>query len=225
VDKPSSSRQGRPPLTERRKAETRLEIAGEAVRLFTEKGVSATSAEEIAAAAGISLRTLWRYTSSKENCVLPLLTTGIEVVARCLRTWRTEEGVDGLLDDVRRDGGRLVDHLPVQLDLVRLTRTEPALRAVWTQAHADAEPVFAQVLADRLGTSADELSTRLQAAMINVALRVAVEHHAFREAPSTAEAVFETVKEALTPAVRCLGPDPCLVVVGGHEPGQASPSA
>ncbi|MDX3659883.1 TetR family transcriptional regulator [Streptomyces sp. ID05-26A] len=204
MDKPNSARQGRPPLSERRKAETRLEIAGEAVRLFTEKGVSATSAEEIAAAAGISLRTLWRYTSSKENSVLPLLTTGIEVMATSLRAWRTEQGVDDLLDDLERNGTQLVSHLHVQLDLVRLTRTEPALRAVWTQAHADAEPVFAQVIADRLGTSADDLPTRLQAAMINVALRVAAEHHAFQAMPATAEAVFETVREALLPAVRCL---------------------
>ncbi|WP_394620236.1 TetR/AcrR family transcriptional regulator [Lentzea sp. JNUCC 0626] len=204
MDKPSSVRSGRPPLTERRKAETRLEIAREAVRLFAEKGVSATTAEEIAAAAGISLRTLWRYTASKENCVLPLLTTGIDAMAHSLRTWRTEQGVDGLLDDMQRDSGRLISHLSAQLDLVRLTRTEPSLRTVWTQAHADAEPVFAEVLADRLGTSADDLSTRLHAAMINVALRVAVEHHAFHETPTTAEAVFATVREALTPAVRCL---------------------
>ncbi|MET9227768.1 TetR family transcriptional regulator [Lentzea sp. NPDC003310] len=204
MDKPSSARQGRPPLTERRKAETRLEIAREAVRLFTEKGVSATSAEEIAAAAGISLRTLWRYTSSKENSVLPLLTTGIDAMARSLRTWRTEQGVDGLLDDMQRDGAGLMDHLPSQLDLVRLTKTEPSLRAVWAQAHADAEPVFAEVLANRLNTSADDLSTRVRAAMINAALRVAVEHHAFRGAPATAEAVFQTVRDALTPAVRRL---------------------
>jgi AcrR family transcriptional regulator len=204
VDEPTSARQGRPPLTERRKAETRLEIAGEAVRLFVEKGVAATSAEEIATAAGISLRTFWRYTSSKENSVLPLLTTGIDVLARSLRAWRTEQGVDGLLDGLERGGGQLIGHLPVQLDLVRLTRTEPSLRAVWTQAHADAEPVFAEVLADRLGTSADDLATRLQAALINAALRVAVEHHAFHAAAATGEAVFETLREALVPVVRCL---------------------
>ena len=204
MEKQGSGRQGRPPLTERRKAETRLEIAREAVRLFTEKGVSATSAEEIAEAAGISLRTLWRYTSSKENCVLPLLTTGIEVMARSLRAWRTEEGADGLLDDMERNGAQLIRHLPVQLDLVRLTRTEPGLRAVWSQAHSDAEPVFAQVLAERLGVPADDLPTRMQAAMINVALRVAVEHQAFREVPATVDVAFATLREALVPAIRCV---------------------
>ena len=39
---------------------TRLDIAREAVRLLTTKGVAATSAGEIADGAGISVRTLWR---------------------------------------------------------------------------------------------------------------------------------------------------------------------
>ncbi|MFC7468226.1 TetR/AcrR family transcriptional regulator [Actinomadura keratinilytica] len=56
-----------PPLTERRKAATRLEIAREAVRLFAAQGVAATTADEIAAAAGISPRTLWRYCSSRRS--------------------------------------------------------------------------------------------------------------------------------------------------------------
>lgn len=204
MDKQAVARGGRPPLTERRKAETRLEIALAAVRLFTEKGVSGTSAEEIAAAAGISLRTLWRYFPSKESCVLPLLTTGIDVLVRCLRAWQVDQGVAGLLDDLEREGRELVAHRSSQLDLVRLTRTEPGLRAVWAQAHSDAEPVFAEVIAERLGTSADDLSTRMQAAMINVALRVAVEHSAFRARPATVEPVVETVREALLLAVRGL---------------------
>jgi AcrR family transcriptional regulator len=204
VEKQAAGRHGRPPLSERRKAETRLEIAGEAVRLFAEKGVSATSADEIAAAAGISLRTFWRYFPSKESCVLPLLTTGIDVTARCLRTWQVERGAVALLDDLERNGGDLLGHLPAQLDLVRLTRIEPGLRAVWAQAHADAEPVFAEVLAERLGTPANDLATRMQAAMINVALRVSVEHLAFRAEPATAEGTFKTLREALLVAVRGL---------------------
>jgi hypothetical protein len=43
---------GRPPPTGRRKAATRREIAHEAVRLFGERGVVATTGEETARAAG-----------------------------------------------------------------------------------------------------------------------------------------------------------------------------
>ncbi|MBP2330332.1 AcrR family transcriptional regulator [Kibdelosporangium banguiense] len=189
-------RTGRPPLTERRKAQTRLEIAHEAVRLFTAKGVAATSAEEIAAAAGISLRTLWRYFPSKESCVLPLLTSGIEVTARCMRAWPPGEAMTWLLKEMERCSQDLVTHLPTLFDLVRLTQSEPGLRAVWLQAHQDAEPVFAAVLAHRAALPPDDLSARMQAAMINTALRVAMEHHASKPGPPTEEAVLRTVRTA-----------------------------
>jgi AcrR family transcriptional regulator len=199
----AAGRLGRPPLTERRKAETRLEIAREAVRLFTTNGVSATSAEEIAAAAGISLRTLWRYFPSKESCVLPLLTTGIDITARCLRIWPHNAGATGLLEEMERGSDELVTHLPTLLDLVRLTRTDPGLRAVWLQVHHDAEPVFAAVLAQRAGLSDQDLTTKMQAAVINSALRVAIEHLAGHSDITEADAL-ETLRAALLTAERGL---------------------
>lgn len=198
-------RTGRPRLTERRKAATRLEIAREAVRLFTTRGVARASAEEIAGAAGISVRTLWRYFPSKESCVLPLLTAGIETAARSLRAWPPGTGVPALLGCMERAVGEAVTDLPTLLGLVRLTRTEPGLRAVWMQAHDDAEPVFARALAARTGGSAESLRVSVQAAIVNVALRAAVEHYAWhvdtsqRSDASYAE-LIETIRTALVTA-------------------------
>jgi AcrR family transcriptional regulator len=175
---------GRPPLTERRKAATRLEIARAAVHLFSARGAAATSAEEIAEAAGISVRTLWRYFPTKESTVLPLLTAGIEAFAEALRAWPRDAGVAELLDAMEPDGTD-----PTMLDLVRLIRTEPGLRAVWLQAHHDAEPVFAEALARRAGLAEPDLPTTVRAAMINSALRIAVEHHAFQDGTKAKEAV------------------------------------
>jgi AcrR family transcriptional regulator len=172
------TRMGRPPLTERRRAATRREIAREAVRLFTGSGVAGTSAEDIAAAAGISIRTLWRYFPSKESCVLPLLTGGIELTARHLRAWRPNQTASDLLDAMLADADELSADRDALLDLVRLTGTEPGLRAVWLDAHRQAEPVFAEALAQRAGLPAPDLDTTVQAAMINAALRTAVEHYA-----------------------------------------------
>jgi len=64
--------------------------------------------------------------------------------------------------------------------LVRLTRTEPGLRAVWLQSHDEAEPAFARALAARAGLPADDLRPVIQAAMLNAALRAAAEHYAWR---------------------------------------------
>ncbi|WP_405737440.1 TetR/AcrR family transcriptional regulator [Streptomyces sp. NBC_01537] len=194
-------RTGRPPLTERRKAATRLEIAREAVRLFTAQGVAATSAEEIAEAAGVSVRTLWRYFPSKESCVLPLLTAGAEMTARCLRAWSAELGLADVVRGLRRDdilSEEAAIDVPTMMALVRLTEHEPGLRAVWLQAHEAAEPVFAQLVAERSGGSADDLQVKVRAAMINVALRVAIEHYARHgRAQDASEGVHEAMADAL----------------------------
>ena len=198
----TSDRIGRPPLTERRKAETRLEVARAAVRLFLAKGVTDTSAEEIAAEAGISARTLWRYFPSKESCVMPLLTGGIEHTAACLRSWRRDQGVSELLEMLTSGRVGTREEMAAMMNLVRLTRTEPGLRAVWLEAHREAEPAFAEALACRAGLAEPDLVIAIQAAMINSALRVTVEHHAFNAEPPESLAV--ATAEALVIAAQGL---------------------
>ncbi|MFD9540787.1 TetR family transcriptional regulator [Streptomyces sp. NPDC060022] len=171
----------RPSLAERRKAALRVEIAAEAVRLFASHGVTGTTGEQIAQAVGISSRTLWRHFPTKESCVLPLLSAGLEFAIEQLRQWPSDMG---LLDFVTRSlrSGELPDVAPVILDLIRMTSTDPALRAVWLQAHDDALPVLGQLLADRSGVSADDLRIRVHAATFNGALRAASEDFARRYA-------------------------------------------
>jgi AcrR family transcriptional regulator len=187
-------RLGRPPLTERRKAATRLEVAREAVRLFTSQGVAGTSAEEVAAAAGISVRTLWRYFPSKEACVWPLLAAGIQTLARSLREWPPGRGIADAFEEQAAD--EVAADLPAVLALIRLTRTEPGLRAVWLQAHDDAESVIVAALARRSGLPEDDLGVKVRAALVNGALRAAVEHHALRPDADEKELV-EAVHGAL----------------------------
>ena len=205
----SSGRTGRPPLTEARKAEIRLEIARAAVELFVAQGVAATTGEQIGQAVGVSARTVWRYFPSKESCVRPLFSAGIDVIATRLREWRPGRPLAELFD---RDlatallaatgpGGATGSAL------VRLTRTEPGLRAIWLQTYDEAEPAFARALADRAGLPADDLRPMIQAAMLNAALRAAVERFAWRRGESALEGamteeaeVAETLRSALAVA-------------------------
>jgi AcrR family transcriptional regulator len=203
----TSGRTGRPPLTERRKAETRLEVARAAVHLFLDKGVADTSADEIAEFAGISSRTLWRYFPSKESCIMPLLTGGIEATAQHLRAWRRDQGVTELLDVMWPPIKDAIVSRRTMLSLVRLTGAEPGLRAVWLEAHRAAEPVFGEALAHRAGLTEPNLTITLQAAMINVALRVGVEYYAFHPCPDPDVSVYETaIREALTAAAGSFSP-------------------
>ncbi|WP_326669546.1 helix-turn-helix domain-containing protein [Streptomyces canus] len=205
---------GRPPLTERRKAATRIEIAYEAVRLFTSKGVAGTSVEEIADGVGISTRTLRRYFPTKESCVQPLLTTGLAKVTRALGDWRPGDAISQVVDELADQdaaSGAHAQDLGMTLALIRLTYTEPSLRAVWLQFQHDREPAIADVLAACAGTSADDLQIKIRAALIIAALCAAAEHVARQSAdglperPDT-EALWAATRTALQIAAEGVGP-------------------
>ena len=72
-------------LRERKKEQTRLALKEAAVRLFVEKGYTATSIEDIASAADVSRRTFFRYFGSKEGVIFAEADqTGAAVVAGLL---------------------------------------------------------------------------------------------------------------------------------------------
>lgn len=211
---PETSNRGRPPMSDRRKHIMRTQIARAAVDLFTAKGVSATTGDDIAHELGISTRTLWRYFPSKESCVRPLLTGGLDLMTERLRTWPPELS---LTEHLERSGALAEDagvpSMASMIDLIRMTRTEPGLRAVWLDVHHCAEEVFAEAIADRAGLTPDTLSVRVGAAMINVALRVAAERfadHADHEAGGEDDkdmadlirAALEVVEDGLGPFTR-----------------------
>ncbi|MEV0774316.1 TetR/AcrR family transcriptional regulator [Streptomyces sp. NPDC050433] len=175
-------RTGRPPLTEARRTEIRREIARAAVDLFVTQGVTSTTGEQIGTAVGLSARTVWRYFPSKESCVTPLFSEGIDSITAFLREWPSGQSLHEAMDRWLAAGTGITggpDRATVGA-LVRLTRTEPGLRAVWLQTYDEAEPAFARALAERAGLPADDLRVTIRAAMFNAALRAAVEHYAWR---------------------------------------------
>ncbi|MFF7767285.1 helix-turn-helix domain-containing protein [Streptomyces massasporeus] len=188
---------GRPPLTERRRAETRMEIAEEAVRLFAAKGVAAVTAEDIASASGVSTRTLWRYFRSKEECVRPLLTTGLDLLTDRLRDSSGDHHslAEAILSLQQDDDA--TPRLRALGDLLRLCRDEPGLRAVWLEAHYDAEAAFAAMIATRTGRPAGDLAVRVEAGVLNTALRIGVEDWALRSDRAAGPSFAETVTRAL----------------------------
>jgi AcrR family transcriptional regulator len=65
-----------PTLRDRRRAELRDRIVAAALRLFAERGFDAVTVEEIAAAAGISLSTLFRHVPGKDDLLVDVVRTG-----------------------------------------------------------------------------------------------------------------------------------------------------
>lgn len=94
----SRGRTGRPPLTEARRTEIRREIARAAVDLFVSQGVTSTTGEQIGRAVGLSARTVWRYFPSKESCVTPLFSEGIDSITTFLREWPPGQSLQEAMD-------------------------------------------------------------------------------------------------------------------------------
>lgn len=167
-------------LTERRKAQTQLEIARCAAELFAERGTAAVTADEIAAAAGIGLRTFYRYFRTKEEAVTPLLAVGVSGWIADLAAAPRELPAVAALESSARHTLTTTDRFG--MDGLRLTRAllravpgDPNLEAVWFRVVHDTEEALVSVLGERLGPGADPLEVRLLAVAGNTAMRLAIQ--------------------------------------------------
>ncbi|HTJ69148.1 MAG TPA: helix-turn-helix domain-containing protein [Actinospica sp.] len=187
-------RGGRPPLSESRKEEIRLEIAMAAVRLFTEHGLDGTSAAQIADAAGISTRTLWRYFPSKEACAAPLISIGLDRFATMVRAWPKDRPLVELAEDASWFSETSAPRLLLLLDLLRLTCTEPALDMVWVRSFSEAVQPLADVLGERFGLPGDDLRMKVKASMALASTHQALRHYAGRAPGALGPSLEDTLR-------------------------------
>ncbi len=178
----------RPSLAQRRKEQTRLEIARTAARLFAEHGTAAVTAEQIADESGVGLRTFYRYCRTKEDAVEPMLSTGasrwLDTLAAGPRRLPTPAefeiaAVHAMTHD--DDDGR---ELHSTRGLLRAMTADPALRAVWHRVNLNGEQALLDVLTD-LAPETDSLRRRLTAAAAAGAIRVALEEWAAGDTPDS----------------------------------------
>ncbi|MER6381769.1 TetR family transcriptional regulator [Streptomyces sp. NPDC001127] len=141
-------------LTERRKAETRTEIARAAAALFVRQGLRATRAEDIAQAAGIAPRTFYRYFATKEEAVAPLYAAGAQCWAEAVRSAPAHLTVPEALEHAVHH--TLTPGLGVSAaswewvrTLIRLADASPALRKVWAEVCQESDQTLAEILTTR----------------------------------------------------------------------------
>ncbi|MBP1162973.1 AcrR family transcriptional regulator [Rhodococcus sp. PvR044] len=168
------------PLTERRRLQTQLEIAHCAAELFAARGASAVTAEDIATAAGISLRTFYRYFRTKEEAVTPMLAGGVrDWIHDLARGPRDLPAAEALERSARRALSRTdragVDSLRLTHELFRAIPGDPGLESVWFRIVHDTEESLVEVLRDLMGPEADPLDVRLMAVAGNTAMRIAIQ--------------------------------------------------
>ncbi|MEU9351575.1 TetR family transcriptional regulator [Streptomyces griseoloalbus] len=185
-------------LTERRKAETRMEIARAAAGLFVRQGLRATRAEDIAQAAGIAPRTFYRYFASKEEAIGPLYATGAQRWVEAVRAAPAAVPLPRVLEDAVRH--TLTPGVGVSAaswnwvrTLIRLAEANPALRRVWAEACQASERYLTEALGERLtagqvSDGSDNVAARARlgfaAAVASAAVRTAMESWAAGDDPA-----------------------------------------
>jgi len=164
----------RPALTERRKAQTRREIAETALALFARDGYDNVSAEAIAAEAGVSLRTFYRYFSTKDEVLSPIITEATQEFVAAIAARPAREGLatavqrayEGIRPQQGPEGVRA---------LIGLLTDVPALRARWLSDLRTIEDALLPVVQRRARRPMSDDQARITAAAIVTALRIAVE--------------------------------------------------
>ncbi|MET4156587.1 TetR/AcrR family transcriptional regulator [Agromyces sp. PvR057] len=176
-----------PTLTERRKAATQLELAHAAARLFTDRGPDATTAEEIAAAGGVALRTFYRYFRTKEDAVAPLLTVGADrwraLLAASDRSLDPLTAIEHAIVEALSPTDDEIDGAHWMRGLLRAGADDPALMTVWYRVNRESEAKLHGVIAELSEPAIDAVTTRLVAAAATDAIRVAFETWAETDAP------------------------------------------
>lgn len=147
----------------RRKRQTRQALEAAAWRLFTRQGYERTTTAQVAAAAGVSERTFFRYYASKEDVLLGEFSERLDQLAQAFAARPAPEpplvAIQRALLDLGRPPRRVAGVLSG-----RLTEAPPVAARI-LQLYARAEATLAATVLRRLGvdpTRAD-LPTRLYA--------------------------------------------------------------
>ncbi|MFE9558660.1 TetR/AcrR family transcriptional regulator [Streptomyces sp. NPDC006692] len=193
-------------LRERKKRQTYQAVSDAAIALFLERGFDGVSVAEVAAAAGISKPTLFRYFPAKEDLVLHRFADHEDEAARVVAAGRAEgiaplpalhahfrQGLD------RRDPVTgLCDH-PNVLAYHRLLYGTPSL-AAGMHAYQNRSQ---RALAAELG---EGLSARLAAGQISAVQRILAEENVRRiAAGESAQALYAQAVRAADRAFEQLG--------------------
>jgi AcrR family transcriptional regulator len=152
-------------LRERKKRQMRQRLTDTATVMFLERGFDAVRVAEIAAACGVSEKTVFNYFPSKEALILDLPETTMTALrAGLARADRipTEAALDILAGEL----DALVSWLDAQPDLAEasariqdfttLIRSTPSLRAYHLEMTEQLVAVAAEALAVRTGSSSDD---------------------------------------------------------------------
>jgi AcrR family transcriptional regulator len=166
----------RTPVRARARQALRAEITAQALGLFSERGFSAVTADEIAEAMGVSRRTLFRLFATKEDIVLAAFDNlGEEVLAAFRERPAEEPPWTALRHALGAAVARLEQRPATFFELHEVIAQTPALRGRLLAQRDGWRAAFAQELSARTAATRDELACELMATAAIGAFDVATE--------------------------------------------------
>jgi AcrR family transcriptional regulator len=160
-------------LRERKKARTRASLREHALRLFREQGYTATTVEQIAAAAEVSPSTFFRYFPTKEDVILQ-----DDMDVRMIEAFERQPPELNPIAAIRAASREaMASYSEADLAQIRettaLTMTVPEVRARAIDEFARTIQIIAAAVAKRVGRPADDLAVRaIAGAVIGVIMSV-----------------------------------------------------
>lgn len=152
-----------PGLRERKKRQTRRQIADTALALFVRHGFERVTVAEIARVAEVSEATVFNYFRTKEDLVYDGLPAYEQALVAALRERpRGQPLLAAFREFLLRSHGGLASHEPAGLeriaDIARLITTSPALRARERQLTDDCARAVAAMLTEQTAVAPHEVA-------------------------------------------------------------------
>ncbi|MDT5118708.1 MAG: hypothetical protein QOE30_4447 [Mycobacterium sp.] len=141
-------------LRDRQRAQIRADISLAAFRLFIERGYDAVTTEEIATAAGVSPRTLFRHVPTKEELLLAPVRHGGAAIVNLLEQRPASESPDVALITAIITRTRSFDEADCQQWREALLAAPGLLDKVTIHTPADKERAL-KLIAERMGANPD----------------------------------------------------------------------
>jgi TetR/AcrR family transcriptional regulator, regulator of mycofactocin system len=158
------------------RGDTCARVEQAALDLFTLKGFEQVIIDDVAAAAGISRRTFFRYFATKADAVWGDFAAHVFRLEQLLAATDPAQPVLGSVCAAYVEVNDYAeDELPLLRERMQLILTEPALLAHSQLRYADVDRVVAEHVARRTGTSPTALAPRLVAATTRAAATTAFE--------------------------------------------------
>jgi AcrR family transcriptional regulator len=173
-----------PDLRERRRLATQAEIEHVALELFAKNGSERTTVDDIAAAAGVSPRTFFRYFATKEDAALganrafdAALAERVEArVDQASSLADFEDAIASVLAEMAAEEGSVDRMLRVRCLVV----DDAGLRSALLRLDAEQSRAFFRRIATATGSATVDLRTRIISEALGAGLRAALDDWAAR---------------------------------------------